>query len=274
MKDNDKRCEHAHKEHINRFKMAHNIGVAEYMRENAEKYGLPADEMYVMGLLHDIGYIKQHKGHEEYGAELLETMGLKPRYVYAIKYHGLNPDFIKTLPYKDFDFDTAYKTYPELVLLYEADMSINARGYRVGFDDRLRDIGNRYGFDSTAYHNAAATVQYVKNQENALATERTDSFIFECSNAQVKDVPEEYSYVCASVKNDNIFTINEFSVFANIVDEQADTITIEKATNYGLCQFNKPEQMNKKDFEEYYVPFDKGKVEIENHCVKNHNIER
>lgn len=78
MKDNDKRCEHAHKEHINRFKMAHNIGVAEYMRENAEKYGLPADEMYVMGLLHDIGYIKQHKGHEEYGAELLETMGLKP----------------------------------------------------------------------------------------------------------------------------------------------------------------------------------------------------
>lgn len=29
MKDNDKRCEHAHKEHINRFKMAHNIGVAE-----------------------------------------------------------------------------------------------------------------------------------------------------------------------------------------------------------------------------------------------------
>lgn len=71
--------------------MAHNIGVAEYMRENAEKYGLPADEMYVMGLLHDIGYIKQHKGHEEYGAELLETMGLKPRYVYAIKYHGLNP---------------------------------------------------------------------------------------------------------------------------------------------------------------------------------------
>mgnify|MGYP000442905199 FL=1 len=81
MKDNDKRCEHAHKEHINRFKMAHNIGVAEYMRENAEKYGLPADEMYVMGLLHDIGYIKQHKGHEEYGAELLETMGLKPRYI-------------------------------------------------------------------------------------------------------------------------------------------------------------------------------------------------
>lgn len=75
-------------------------------------------------------------------------------------------------------------------------------------------------------------------------------------------------------QNDNIFTINEFSVFANIVDEQADTITIEKATNYGLCQFNKPEQMNKKDFEEYYVPFDKGKVEIENHCVKNHNIER
>lgn len=32
--------------------------------------------------------------------------------------------------------------------------------------------------------------------------------------------------------------------------------------------------MNKKDFEEYYVPFDKGNVEIKNHCIKNHNIER
>ena len=162
------------------------------------------------------------------------------------------------MPYKDFDFDTAYKTYPELVLLYEADMSVTARGYRGGFDERLKDIGNRYGFDSTAYHNAAATVHYVKCQLKALATERTDSFTFDCGNVQVKDVPDEYDYVCTSVKNGN-------------------TITVEKATNYGLCQYNNPEQKSKKDFEEYYVPFDKGKIEIWNPCLssnKHRNIER
>ena len=30
--------EEAHKEHINKYKMAHMIGVAEYMRERAEDY--------------------------------------------------------------------------------------------------------------------------------------------------------------------------------------------------------------------------------------------
>ena len=49
--------EHAHKEHINAYKTAHMIGVAEYMRERAKDYGLNPDIMYAVGLLHDIGYI-------------------------------------------------------------------------------------------------------------------------------------------------------------------------------------------------------------------------
>lgn len=161
-------CEQAHKEHINRYKMAHNIGVAEYMRENAEKYHLSPDEMYVLGLLHDIGYLSGRVGHEKVGADILNAIGLNQNYVYAIKYHGLNPKLIEEKPYDSFDFETAYKDLPELVLLYEADMSIDARGYRVGFKARLDDIGQRYGYDSIAYKNASDTVDYVKRQLAAL----------------------------------------------------------------------------------------------------------
>ena len=67
--------EEAHKEHINKYKMAHMIGVAEYMRERASDYNkgyykdpttfcrepvpiqIDPEEAYVVGLLHDIGYI-------------------------------------------------------------------------------------------------------------------------------------------------------------------------------------------------------------------------
>lgn len=46
--------------------------VAEYMYRNAKKYDLNPEEMYILGLIHDIGYLKDRLDHEVHGARLLE----------------------------------------------------------------------------------------------------------------------------------------------------------------------------------------------------------
>ena len=163
----------AHKEHINRFKMAHCIGVAEYMRENAEKYGLNPDEMYTIGLLHDIGYLNGRAGHEETGLAILKGIGLpeNSKSAFAISQHGKNLYQVEE-DNKAMYNDGLLKGCPEIVLLCEADMSIDARGFNVGFEERLKDIGTRYGFDHIAYQTASATVAFVKEKLAQLESER------------------------------------------------------------------------------------------------------
>ncbi len=138
--------------------MAHCIGVAEYMRENAEKYGIDPNVAYTVGLLHDIGYLEGRKDHEAVGADILAaTFGndADPAVLNAIAYHGTNP-------YKLNDKDIT----PIHVLLIDADMSVNARGFRVGHEGRLDDIARRYGTGGIEYETASATVKYVKEYES------------------------------------------------------------------------------------------------------------
>ena len=47
-----------------------------------------------------------------------------------------------------------------MVLMLEADMSTEKAGYRVGFQKRLHDIAERYGYDSIAYETARDVVAY------------------------------------------------------------------------------------------------------------------
>lgn len=160
--------EEAHKEHINKYKMAHCIGVAEYMRENASKYGLDADAMYVVGLLHDIGYLSGRRGHEQAGEEILKKVGISDETLYAVANHGKNLYEVEA----DFQANGGANLLcqrTELVLICEADMSVNAQGYRCGFDKRLEDIANRYGSDGIEYATASATVSFVKEQLEKLS---------------------------------------------------------------------------------------------------------
>jgi putative nucleotidyltransferase with HDIG domain len=79
----------AQKEHINKHKIAHMIGVAEYMRNNAPKYNLHPEAMYTLGLLHDIGYLYGRHQHESLGAEMLIcNVGINDEIYFAIKQHG------------------------------------------------------------------------------------------------------------------------------------------------------------------------------------------
>lgn len=166
----------ANNQHINRYKMAHCVGVAEYMRDNADTYNLNKDEMYVLGLLHDIGYLNGRKNHEENGYELLESMGLNRKCLFAVKNHSADPyELIMNNEYKKFILDACEDIVPrevednyipkELCLLYEADLSVDARGYRVGFEKRLEDIRTRYGNDGIEYNRAKTIVQFLNEQK-------------------------------------------------------------------------------------------------------------
>lgn len=152
------RHEEAHKEHINQYKMAHMIGVAEYMRERAQDYGLNPDMMYAVGLMHDIGYINGRANHEQFGAELLSKMGVDNDILFAIRHHGENPYEVMSKYGKE-NISAIY------VLTLEGDMSVEKAGYRVGFEKRLEDIASRYGYDSPAYKNCQDNIKFIKEYQ-------------------------------------------------------------------------------------------------------------
>lgn len=127
-------------------KQMHVFAVAEYMYRNASKYELNSDEMYTLGLLHDVGYLYGSFGHGINGANLLEADG----YIFSseIRYHG--------------KYQQEYSS-PALSLLNEADMQINSYGEFVGYDARLKEIGERYGFDSKNYEYSSKLINQLRN---------------------------------------------------------------------------------------------------------------
>lgn len=142
---------------ISQQKISHMHGVAEYMYLNADKYRLNKEEMYILGLLHDIGYLNGKKHHPLYGGQILNNCGYSHSiYIY---WHGSTPDEYKRA------HSCSDKEIPkQLVLLWEADLSIGITGENIGYEKRLEDIGNRYGLDSKAYRIAKETIDWLLNQ--------------------------------------------------------------------------------------------------------------
>lgn len=112
----------------------HSFGVGLYMKEHAKSN---KEEMFLLGLLHDIGKIEGYENHEINGAHILNKVGFK--YYKEVELHGLVQD--------------GYSSY-ELDLLNSADLSIDSNGNNVGYKKRIDDIKNRYGKDSNEYINA------------------------------------------------------------------------------------------------------------------------
>ena len=140
---------------INKNRELHMFGVANYMYQNAEKHNLDKNEMYLLGLMHDIGYLIDEKNHEEIGGEFLKSQNYK--YADFIKNHAILPSIYMKL--KDC---TESEIPKELILLWTADMSIDLNGKNIGFDERLKDIGLRHGKDSTAYKNCEKMIDWLR----------------------------------------------------------------------------------------------------------------
>ena len=144
---------------ITNERIAHMHGVAEWMYEHAEEYGCEnKDEMYLLGLIHDIGYIYGNKEeHEQKGAELL---GLNTYYGKFVQAHGLTPQ-----EYMDCNgcFDSEIPN--EMILLWTADMMVDSKGNVVGFKARLDDIEQRYGIDSESYRICKEIMLWLENRK-------------------------------------------------------------------------------------------------------------
>ena len=127
---------------IDENRKKHIFGVAKLMKDNAKTMGLDEEEMFTLGLLHDIGY--EFGGSEEHhtkGAEILKKQCYK--YFKEVQYHGM--------PTKEYS-STA------LDLLNFADMHISKDGSMVSFQARLWDIAKRRGYDSPHYQNCKAVI--------------------------------------------------------------------------------------------------------------------
>ena len=103
-----------------------------------------AKKMFHLGLVHDIGYqfTDNNKEHAHVGGEFLREEGYE--YWKEVYDHG-DPNFTE-------------RPSDEWFLLNIADMQTDAKGNRVSFDERLKDIGDRYGFDSYEYLTARTLV--------------------------------------------------------------------------------------------------------------------
>ncbi len=139
----------------NRWK--HMLGVARKAKEFAlkmqpdnEKY---AEDMFLLGLLHDLGYefSETGRGHSGIGGEILKRSGYK--YWNEVANHGYS---------KNAD------TTDELFILNCADMSVAVGGANCTMAQRLEDIGTRYGIDSSEYRKAVLEIEKLQSDARYL----------------------------------------------------------------------------------------------------------
>lgn len=131
-------------------KLLHVRAVAETMRETALANGMgedDADRMYLLGFVHDIGYIRGVTGHAKAGARVLALSG----YAHSeeVRLHGRPVD----------------NPSRELLMLWHADMSCDWKGRRVSYEERLSGIEERYGTDSEQARNARGIIRMLQAQD-------------------------------------------------------------------------------------------------------------
>ncbi len=149
-------------------RIAHMHGVAELMWQYSHAFSctvLSRNELYFLGLIHDIGYIDGKEGHEDYGSELLSMLlefGNKNMIARCVKWHGVTPR-----EYVDIHQCYASDIPGELILLWWADMMVEAGGDKagevVGFQGRLDGLKDRYGEDSKPYQTCKETMEWLIN---------------------------------------------------------------------------------------------------------------
>ncbi len=117
------------------------------LKPNDEKY---AEDMFLLGILHDIGYefTKNNAIHSHVGGEILKRANYN--YWREVSLHG--DESIENMS-------------DELFLLNYADMTTGPNGEDFSFEERLADIVNRYGKESTAYKKCIIVVEKLKSDK-------------------------------------------------------------------------------------------------------------
>ena len=134
---------------IDNDRLKHIFEVAKLMKEKAEIVGLDKEEMFALGMLHDIGYeFGENNDHNFVGFQILDKQNYK--YANEVLYH-VKPD----CEYQSLALD----------LLNFADMHIDKSGEYVSYEKRLEDIKTRRGESSLAYINSKKVIDELKNKK-------------------------------------------------------------------------------------------------------------
>ena len=131
-------------------RILHSINVAKKMVSIGESKQLSKeelDDLFLLGLVHDIGYQYDKNNHAIAGANILKNNGYK--YYKEVYYHGM----------VNSEYNSLY-----LDILNYADMNVDKYGNDVGFDKRLEDIKSRYGEESKVYINCANLINELKEK--------------------------------------------------------------------------------------------------------------
>ena len=135
--------------------IAHSVGVARYMHTHANEYDLPKNQMFVLGLLHDIGYIVSDTDHEAAGYHLLAELGFT--FADIIAWQGMPPEYYLRA--------TDNKSLPkELELLYEAELATSKVGSVISLEEKFKEIASTYGTASRELHNARTTAKWLQDR--------------------------------------------------------------------------------------------------------------
>ena len=107
-----------------------------------------AQDMFLLGMLHDIGYefCNDVCNHGAIGGKILERS--KYKHWQEVANHGNV---------------TIDNMSDELFILNYADMTTGSNGEDFSFDERLKDIADRYGADSSAYKKCVIEVEKLKS---------------------------------------------------------------------------------------------------------------
>ncbi|MBR2762154.1 MAG: HD domain-containing protein [Solobacterium sp.] len=136
-------------------RIAHMHGVAEWMYRHAEEFGCEdKNKMYLLGLIHDVGYVFGKSNHEQTGADII---GPGTFLGDLVRNHGLSPK-----EYMELHGCSEEEIPRELILLWTADLIVDAKGNTVGFRGRLEDIWDRHGLGSLAYRNCKETMEWLR----------------------------------------------------------------------------------------------------------------
>lgn len=140
---------------ITENKLIHSMGVARRCRELAVEKNMPedyCDAMFVMGLLHDVGYEDTTgRGHSKRSAEMIGSfLKYSEEAADAVKMHGRKFNCMT-------DAD---------IIINTADMTVSYDGTPVTIEERVSDIKRRYGESSEQYKNAVKIADALKNEES------------------------------------------------------------------------------------------------------------
>ena len=141
-----------HPDILTKERIMHSKGVADFIycyckanHVNDERI----HELYIIALLHDIGYLENHKGvnHSKKGVDLLSAIGIYPELLELIKYHGKYTD----------------NPSEEQILFWLADMCINKDGHFEGYERRYESILTRYDSNDRRLNDVSKIIDYLRS---------------------------------------------------------------------------------------------------------------